>query len=425
MRFLLKKLAIKEEFVKNALTLTFGTSVAQFFPILFYPILGRLFEPEEFGLLASITSIIAILVVLSTGKYENCILIARTKQNAINIIGLVIILSTIILLISYFVLQLFAFEIGDMLGEPRISKWIFICPISSFSIIIYNCYNEWSVRNKYFVELSWNKIINAGATTLGKLFFGLIGLLRGGLVLGDFVGRLCSAATCIFRFYRRDGKILNEISFKEIKIQAKRYIAFPKYILPGQVLNTFGGQLPIILIGVYFMSTEVGYYSMTMNLLSVPVSVISMAIMDTFRQKANEDFNKFGNCISIYTKTFKFLLIIAFFGSIILIGALPWLFTTILGDQWKVAGVYSQILCPMIALSFISNSLSGVLIIAEKVKAIFLFQIYYFSSTLISLLIGGIYFKDPLMTLVCFSIGRSSAYLLEISLSYHYAQKKK
>ena len=119
MRKLINKLPIKGEFAKNALILTVGTSVAQAFPILFYPILGRIFSPSDFGLLATLTSITAILVTLSTGQYQGSILIAKTKKEATNIIGLVLLLSFSILLITTIIFFVFSDLIAGSLNEPN------------------------------------------------------------------------------------------------------------------------------------------------------------------------------------------------------------------------------------------------------------------------------------------------------------------
>lgn len=423
MKKILNKLPIKSEFAKNAFTLTLGTSIAQIFPMLFYPILGRIFTPAEFGLFATIASITAIISVLATGKYESCILITENKQDAANIVGLVLLLSFFILLISFLILQLYSYEISIWFKDPSLRRWLFVPPLSAYVIIIYSCYNEWCVRNKYFASLSWNKIINAGSTTFGKLFFGIVKVSNNGLIIGDLIGRTISAIGCIFRGLRKDKEVFFQISLKKMKILSKRYIEFPKYSLPGQLLNTIGGQLPVILIGIFFNSNEVGFYAMTSNVLSIPSSVISAAIRDTFRQRANEDYKRIGSCRSIYTKTLIIISIVAIIGLALLFFILPELFSVVLGEQWRKSGEYSQILIPMIALSFISNSLSGVLIIAEKMKVGLLFQIYYLSITFMTLSIGFWVFHSVKMTFFCYAIGMSSVYLLEIYLSYKYSSK--
>ena len=76
----------------------------------------------------------------------------------------------------------------------------------------------------------------------------------------------------------------------------------------------------------------------------------------------------------------------------------------------------------MITLSFISMSLSGVLIITNKMKISMYWQIYYVLSTVISLFIGFFFFRSIKMVLICFVIGRCSAYILYILLSYRFSK---
>jgi O-antigen/teichoic acid export membrane protein len=113
---LFNRLSLKSEFAKNAFTLTMGTSIAQAFPMLFYPVLGRIFKPAEFGVLAILTSITAILTVLTSGSYENSILITKTKKDAANIVGLVLLLSSSFLLISFIVFQILSAQFSTWLN---------------------------------------------------------------------------------------------------------------------------------------------------------------------------------------------------------------------------------------------------------------------------------------------------------------------
>jgi O-antigen/teichoic acid export membrane protein len=422
---ILDKLPIKGDFVKNTLTLTLGTTIAQVVPILFYPILGRIFTPEDFGLLATITSITAIIGVLATGHYERSILITETKQDAANVIGVVLTLSFVVLSVSFLVLQFLSNQFSIWFNAPTLNKWLFACPLIAFVVIIYNCYNEWCVRNKYFLNLSWNKIINAGATTLSKLFFGIAKATGNGLIVGDLIGRSISAFGCIYRALRKDKSVFFNISLKGMKLISKRFIEFPKYSLPASVFNTIGGQLPVMLIGFFFNSIEVGYFSMTVSVLLVPSSVISAAIRDTFRQRANEEYKRTGECRTILLKTVKLLSLAAIIGVLLLIFMLPAFFEFVLGGKWRISGEYAQILIPMIALSFISNSLGSVLVIAEKIKIVLFAQIYYFFIALVSLLLGSLVFHGIKMTLACFAVGMSSQYLLEIYLAFKYSRSKK
>ena len=420
---ILKIAPLKSEFGKNILTLSGGTVFAQILPFLFYPVIARVFTPEDFGLLAILTTIFTIMSNFATGRYELGILVAKTKQDAANLAGLTILLSFIILTVIYFILQIFfADTLSQTLHEPQLKRWLFLCPLAAFSIIIFNTYNEWCVRNGHFKKLAINKITNATAITLSKLFLGLVKLFSQGLIIGDVIGRIISAGSCIFRALQQDAIAFKEVSIRQMKKLAKEFIEFPKFIMPGRLLNEIGKQLPILFFGFYFNSTEVGYFSMAMLILYAPVSMISFAIRDVFRQRANEEFKNKGNCRALYVKVLKILSFIAVIGSIVLIVCLPFIFSIFVGKQWDTAAYYAQILTIPILLSFVSMPLFDVLIIANKLKINLFWQTYYVAITFVSLWIGCAFYNDIVIALYCFAIGRSSAYLLSIILSYYYSK---
>jgi len=417
-----KKKSIKSEFAKNALTLTIGTSIAQAFPIFFYPILGRIFVPSDFGLLATLTSITSILAVVGSARYESSILIAASKKEAANIVGLVLILSFSTSVISFFGLHFFSTQLVNWFDEPEINKWLFIPPISAFAIIIFKTYNEWCVRNKYFISLSWNKIINASATTLSKVALGLLKYTNNGLVVGDLIGRVISALGCIIRALITDKEAFLQVSYKKIISVAKQYKDFPKFYLPGSLIDVVNSQLPTFMIAAFFNSREVGFFAMAGSILSVPASVISVAVMDVFRQRANEEWVKFGNCINIYKKAVKYMFFIIVPVSIFLVFFLPDLFSIILGKTWYTAGIYARILLPNVVILFMFQVVSAIFVITNKMKASFIWQIYSITLTLVALYLGGYVFKDIKMTLICYVVARSIANLSRFYLTYKYAQ---
>ncbi len=424
MKRYLHRLPLKSEFVNNAFRLTVGTGIAQIIPIISYPVLSRVFTPWEFGVLGILSSITIILTAMASGNYEYSILITETKNDSINIIGLVLILSFSFLLFSSIILQIFANQIGILVNEPSLKKWIIICPISAFMIIIYNCYNEYCVRNKHFAKISFNKITNSAAISLSKLILGFVKIFENGLVMGDVGGRIISAGACVIRFMQKDRKALVCISFTRMKYLLKRFIEFPKLGLPAELLNTIGVSIPILFIGALFNSKEVGYYTMTMNVISIPIGVIAVSIRDVFRQRANAEYIETGKCVGIFTRLLRIMVIAGFLGSLIVFFILPSIFSTVLGAQWRIAGEYSQILLPMITLSFIYTSLSGIFVITEKMNVHLYWQVYYIVITILSLYLGFRVFHEIKSVLICFTIGRSSAYLLNIYLSYLYSKGK-
>ena len=93
---MINKLKPKSEFTRNVLTLMTGTAIAQAIPIIVSPILTRLYSPEDFGRLALFISIVSIMSVLATGKYELAIILPKKNSTAYQLVSLSVMLSLVV-----------------------------------------------------------------------------------------------------------------------------------------------------------------------------------------------------------------------------------------------------------------------------------------------------------------------------------------
>lgn len=413
-----------DSFGKNIITLTFGTTIAQILPFVFYPILGRIYNPDEFGFFYGIISVIPILTILSTGMLEHAILIAETEVESNTIIKLILIRSAI-LLILFAIIGYIIFFFTDILDNYKVyTNWIIVVVLIAFFTVIYNVFNEWSIRLKHFKNLALNKIYNSSLTSISKVFSKYFTFFNNGLIIGEFIGKFFTALISLFSILKFNKKILSPTNINEYKAAYIKYRNFPRFMLPDQLINTIGGSIHVYIIGIYFSALELGYLSMALSLLTVPVTVISAAIKDVFRQKANELYLATGSCRELYVKLFKPIFILGLFLFVSIYFIVPYAFPLFLGDKWVMAGRYAQYLMPLFFLNFVSMSLGGVLIIANQIRVSLYWQIYNATTTIISLLVGALYFKDIIFTLILLMLAKSSSYLIYIILSYNFSKKQ-
>jgi O-antigen/teichoic acid export membrane protein len=194
--------------------------------------------------------------------------------------------------------------------------------------------------------------------------------------------------------------------------------------MPDQILNYIGGSLHVFVIGSYFSIADLGFFSLAASILTVPVTVISAAIKDVFRQRANQEFIETGSCRPTYVKLLLPISVLAIVFSIPLYFLLPKGFTLLLGEQWSRAALFAQILLPMFVSNFISMSLGGVLVIAQKLWASLSWQVFTIIVSILSFYIGIYVYKSMEMMLWFFMIARTSAYIIYILLSYYYSVKR-
>lgn len=411
------------EFLKNSFTLSGGVAIAQVLPLLFYPVLGRIFTPAQFGLLAVITSIVSVLAVVGSGKYESGILVAKDKMEAAHLAALSVAVGFVIMAVIWPILQiLFADNLAQWMNEPDLARWLYVCPISAFCIIVFNVYNEWCVREKYFKALSINKMVNAGAITLGKVFLGFVHLVSQGLVIGDMIGRIVSALGCAIRALLTDGATFRQVRLSGLLQSAVKYKEFPLYTMPGRLLNTLGQSMPVLLLTAFFNADQAGYFSMATMVFVLPITVIGNTLGDVYRQRANEEFQQTGQCLKSFDKILKLTVLMGFGALVVLVWFLPWLMKVILGSEWYIAGQYAQILAPMMVLSFIANPLSGLFIVADKLKHFFVWQVLYVIASIVPIWLGNAFFGTIEATLILYAVMMGAVYLTSILMTRHFAK---
>lgn len=138
-----------------------------------------------------------------------------------------------------------------------------------------------------------------------------------------------------------------------------------------------------------------------------------MLYVQFFFQKAstiyNEDKKRLGE---ITADLFKYLFIIGVIPFSILTVFGDVIFGLIFGSNWIQAGLFAGILGYFYIFRLISSPISSVLWVVKKEKAFFLFQIFLFTTRLLSLLMGIYFFNNIVTTLILFSLANTVNYLI-------------
>ena len=125
---------IQSSGVRNFTKLLSANVVAQVIGLLVYPILTRIYAPEDFGLLNLFLSIGGVLTILSTAEYYYAIVLPKNQKDAISVlyVGLGCLLFVSLLIgISVF----FADPISKLLKSPLLASYYWMMPIYVFVLI--------------------------------------------------------------------------------------------------------------------------------------------------------------------------------------------------------------------------------------------------------------------------------------------------
>ena len=367
---MLNKLKPKSEFSRNVLTLMTGTTIAQAIPIAVSPILTRLYTPEDFGVFALYISLVSFLSIIVTGRYEMAIVLPKTDKEALNILGLSLLITFLIVGIVFFIILFFKEATLNLLNAQKIGDLIYIIPFSILLSGLYQSFNYWFSRKKNFKNISSAQIYQSLSTGFNQLLLGYF-KVYGGLIIGNIFGKVLGVFIFITNFFKYNKLRLKDINLQIMLHQLKKYKDFPLINSLHALSDAIRNSGSVILISSFFGSGILGFYSLSMRVLQVPIGIVGSAIGQVLYQKFTILYHNKKGLYKYVKKIFFLLILIALpiFATLYFIA--PALFAYVFGEKWRVAGEYSQILVPYLFMNFLLSPLSSLPLILNKQKEIF------------------------------------------------------
>ena len=410
--------------VKNFTKLLSANIIAQIIGLVVYPILTRIYSPEDFGLLNLFLSISSILVILSTAEYYNAIVLPKEEKKAISIVQVCLLLLILITILTTISIG-FSKQIASLFNTPKLAEYYWMMPIIVFTLGLWNILNYWYIRNTQYNNISSYLVSNSILSSIGKICFGQAGILSGGMIYSIVIAPIISLSFNLFHI-KNKLKLFFTLSYKEIIKEAKTYKFFPTYSLPRSFINIFAGQLPVLLLTPIFGSHHVGLWGMALLLGFTPINVITRSIYQVLYQHTTERVNQ-KQPIGDFFKHFTIAVLIIgipFFA--LLYWVLPDLTTFLLGNDWELTSIYLQWMLPWLLCSMLTSSTGFLADIFFKQKIGFGFELLTTILRSIGVCIG-IWLSNFTISIIGYTIGTAIAvaaqYIWLISLVKKYDSK--
>lgn len=369
------------ELLLNTSILISGTTLAQLIPILLQPVLRRLYLPETFGAYSVYLSLIGIISIISSFKYDLAIVLPKKIKLAANVLFLSIIFNILVCAVFLAVIIIWQNDILIFLNlSPKFTIFLFVVPIGVFLYSSYQCLNNWLIREKGFLPLTLNKFVRRGSEGVSQATLGIVNA-SGGLLYGDIIGHISNIVSGIVQVKKRNLS-LKLFSRQKLRYVAEKYSDFPKYNLLPSLMSACSFLLPPLFINKFYSAEVLGYFDLSRQLLLIPLALISASISNVLLQKLSENYRErksvrndlvlvAGITLSV---AFAEILIISIFGVD--------LFRFIFGNSYEISGEISRILVWSYALSFLVGSFSSVFIALNRIKLLSIWQVIYFGSIL-------------------------------------------
>jgi len=381
------------EVIQSASVLVGGTLVAQAIPIALQPFLRRYFDPADFGYYSIYISIIGILMVISSLRYEQAIVLPKADSDSVKLVNISLSISLIFSIILVAIALLFHTSILKILSLPKDRRYIlFLVPLGTFLFSIFQVYNYWLIRKKKFKSISVNKFSRRAVEGVSQSTFAIT-KYSGGLVLGDVIGQLVNAVVSFYQSVKC-GYRLQFVNPKDAGRLLREYAVFPKVNLLPALMSTICFMLPVVFINKYYSAEEAGYFDLSKLILSVPLALVASSFSSVVLNKTADCYRNKKPFIGEIKPLIWIVLAMSLLEVLIIVLWSESLFTVIFGDKWLVSGEISKLLVFPYALNFITSSFTSLFVALNKITWQSVWQVFYFLMISTLPFLSGLSFEN-------------------------------
>lgn len=380
---------MESRLLKNILKLVKGTLIAQIISLLFYPIITRIYTPEDFGEFALIIGVASFFTVIATLRYEFAIILPKSNIHAKNIASLSFILPFLIVAI-YTVLSLILISLFDEINTFFTDSIIFIfIPLAILLVGIYQTLYYWCNRFDLYNEMANSRIFNTLLNSFAAVTLGLLTNNVWGLLLGYLIGYMSSIVYMLLKNKGILKEIKSSFNLKRIVYNLKKYKNLPLFNSFHALLDVASLQGTVILMGIFYNNYYLGLFSLTWRVLKIPLVFIGGAVSQIYTKEAATLFANKKKIRPLFIKTTlnMFVISLPIFTILFFLGE-P-MFVYVFGETWRGSGEYVKYLVPWLMINFIGSSITQTVIIINKQKTALIFAVMQTITILLVISISG------------------------------------
>jgi O-antigen/teichoic acid export membrane protein len=382
--------------------------------------LRRSFTPDTFGAYSVYLSLLGILIVISSLRYELAIILPEKDNEALAVFFLSVVLNFVFNLILFIIILVFKTELLSILNlQQKFSIYLLLTPAGIFLFGFYQSINYWLIRKKGFIAISLNKFVRRGAEGAAQITF-VFTRIANGLIFGDLIGHLANISSGVVQGIKT-GLSIRLFSPRRIIYVLKKYSHYPKYNFMPAFMEACSFLLPVIMINKFYSSESTGYFDLCKLLLSVPLALIATSLSNVLLQRISEKDRLKLSIKGDLLNILKFILLIAIAEIAVILLFGDELFRFFFGPEWEISGRISRILVWSFAFNFLTSSFSSIFISLNKIKLLSAWQMFYFAAIILLFFANHLSFESFLKVYVSIEVVCStivSTLLLFVIIGY-------
>lgn len=406
--------AYASQYVRHTAANTLGLLASAALPLVTIPILARIYSPAEYGVFGLYMAISGIGTLTVTGRYEVTIVIPKddleAAEVALGAAAVAVLASLALSLLCYAAILIAPGRLP--LDDGLVGFLSLPILVGALAQVLLN----YAIRQQAFYRISLSRVAASAATAIVTIALGLLKFGAWGLVLGSFANQVVLSLMLSDLAWRQVMKWRSALTVRGIWHRLGRFRAYPTYSLPSDFANTLAAALPVMAFSGHFGAVATGYLVMFQRVWAGS-TIVGKGLGETFRQKAAAQYAETGNFKRTYEATLWPLASVAGAALLAMVLIGPQAFALVLGEHWREAGVYAQILAPYVCLQLIASPLSWSFYIVEKLRHVAIWQFSLLFTYLVALGIG-IATDNTFTALSLLSVSGTVLYGVYIYVSY-------
>lgn len=341
-----------------------GSVAGQALVVLAYPLLTRLYDPGDFGLLTVFTSVVSMIAVASTGALEAAVpLPVRDRDGAaVAWASMAFVAATGVL--TAVVGFVAAAPLAALLGVPELAGYWWLVPLTALAIGTYVVLSNWMIRDRSYGALARRNLLQGVGQVGTQVGLGIIGVRPLGLLLGLGVGRVVA----IGGLASRRGLLRQpRPSLADLRAAVHRFRRFPLVAMPSALVNSAGLEVPLLLVAALYGDVRAGLLGLTVRVVGGPSRVIGQAVHQVFSGESSAAIREAKGTLGRTVRmSVRRLLLVGAVPAAVLLAAGPELFGLVFGPEWSEAGTYARLLALAYLAQFAVAPVSATLFLLER-----------------------------------------------------------
>lgn len=389
--------------MKSVGLLAAGTALAQLVSFGVSPLLSRLYDPADFGLLGVFTGIAAVASVIVNLRLDLAVVVPEQDDEAIDVLNVGILAVAVMTALSTLLILLFGAHLAAALGESDLTPLLIYLPLYLGATGVFQMFNYWFTRQSRFAPLAVAHTVRSLIVAALQLGLGRLGWGVRGLVVGQVAGPAVLAVGITALMARSDPALFRRrITRARIRHVIGRFNNFILYGTPQALVNSINQSLPTLVLTVTFNASVAGFYLMAHRLIAAPISLLGRSMRQVIYPQLSRGLAE-GTALATAVRTTVVLAAITVVPVAVVVIAGPAAFAWLLGAEWRMAGEFARYLVVWLAVAFVNIPSVSLIPLLEMQRWHAVYEVVYLGARLLALVLGSMG-GDPTIGILWFVV---------------------